>query len=127
MESLAANENLWNSTVFVLRDLRLVETVARPGLSGRGPVKFTPISRWRRRTSGDCTGALRLLDRLPAPSEPRFEASTTAANRAAQTAAATRPMPGPAQSMPRAGTRARPRELLHGLRDRRAEHAFARR
>ncbi|MEV7323435.1 alkaline phosphatase family protein [Streptomyces sp. NPDC093970] len=85
--------------------LRLIETVAAAGgLSGRGPVKFTPISRWRRRTFGDFTGALRLHDRRPAPANPQFEASTTAANLAAQATAATQPMParpGATQSMPR--------------------------
>ncbi|WP_435130251.1 phospholipase C [Actinacidiphila sp. bgisy144] len=84
--------------------LQFIETLtAAGGLSGNGPVKFTPISTWRRRTFGDFTGALRLNDRKPAPSNPQFEPGTTAANLAAQTAAAAQPMPsrpGATQSMP---------------------------
>ena len=74
--------------------LRFIEAItAAGGLSGRGPVNFTPISRWRRRTFGDFTGALRLHDRLPAPGNTQFTPDTTAANLAAQTAAAAQPMP----------------------------------
>jgi phospholipase C len=85
--------------------LRFIEAVTRAGgLSGLGPVTFTPISRWRRRTFGDFTGALRLHDRKPAPANTQFEAATTAANLAAQTTAAAQPMPprpGATQRMPR--------------------------
>ncbi len=39
--------------------LRLIEAVAAAGgLSGRGPIRFPNISRWRRQTFGDLTGAL---------------------------------------------------------------------
>ncbi|WP_405579203.1 phospholipase C [Streptomyces sp. NBC_01190] len=85
--------------------LQFIETLtAAGGLSGHGPVRFTPISTWRRRTFGDLSGALRLHDRKPAPANPQFEAGTTAANLAAQTTAATQPMPprpGATQSRPR--------------------------
>jgi phospholipase C len=84
--------------------LQFIETItAAGGLSGRGPVTFTPISKWRRRTFGDFTGALRLQDRKPAPASTQFEATTTAANLAAQVTAATQPMPtrpGATQTMP---------------------------
>ncbi|MFJ5612634.1 phospholipase C [Streptomyces sp. NPDC093221] len=84
--------------------LRFIETItAAGGLSGHGPVTFTPISKWRRRTFGDLTGALRLQDRKPAPTSPEFAPATTAAHLAAQTAASTQPMParpGATQSFP---------------------------
>jgi phospholipase C len=38
--------------------LRLIEAVAAGGgLSGRGPITFRSISRWRRQTFGNLTGA----------------------------------------------------------------------
>jgi len=84
--------------------LQFIETItAAGGLSGHGPVTFTPISRWRRKTFGDFTGALRLNEKQSAPTNPQFDAGTTAANLAAQTAASTQPMParpGASQTMP---------------------------
>ncbi|GGJ28203.1 phospholipase C [Streptomyces brasiliensis] len=84
--------------------LQLIEAItAAGGLSGNGPVTFTPISTWRRKTFGDFTGALNLKKPQPAPSNTQFEATTTAANLAAQTTAAAQPMPtrpGGTQTMP---------------------------
>jgi phospholipase C len=83
--------------------LRLIESVAvAGGLSGRGPVVFPFISRWRRQTFGDLTGALSGAAQ-PAPTSPEFDPATRAANLAAQTAASTLPqpaIPGQDQTMP---------------------------
>jgi phospholipase C len=86
--------------------LRLIEQVAASGgLSGHGPVTFPNISRWRRRTFSDYTGALRRGTRpQPAPTNTQFSPATTAANLAAQTTASRQPMPprpGATQKLPR--------------------------
>ena len=74
--------------------LRLIEAVAAAGgLSGKGPVTFPNISRWRRKTFSDFTEALRQGKAQPAPSNTQFDAATTAANLAAQTASARLPLP----------------------------------
>jgi phospholipase C len=74
--------------------LRLIEAVAAGGgLSGNGRVTFPNISRWRRATFSDWTGALHLSVPKPAPTSTQFNAATTAANLAAQTTAALQPMP----------------------------------
>jgi phospholipase C len=82
--------------------LRFIEAItAAGGLSGHGAVTFTPISRWRRRTFGDFTGALRLSKPQPAPANTQFDPDTTAANLAAQTTASKQPMPArPAADQP---------------------------
>jgi phospholipase C len=73
--------------------LRLIESVAAAGgLSGTGPVTFPNISRWRRATFGDLTGALG-GQALQAPSNPQFNPALRAANVAAQTAASALPQP----------------------------------
>ena len=83
--------------------LRLIESVAAAGgLSGKGPVTFPLISRWRRLVSSDLTGALSGRA-LPAPSSPQFEPATTAANLAAQEVSSKLPQPafpGADQTMP---------------------------
>jgi phospholipase C len=83
--------------------LRLIETVAAAGgLSGTGPVTFPHISRWRRRTFGDFTRALRGAPQ-PAPANTQFDPATTAANLAAQEIAARQPQtprPGATQQLP---------------------------
>jgi phospholipase C len=83
--------------------LRLIEaTAAAGGLSGRGPVRFSTISRWRRRTFGDLSGALSGNAR-PAPSSPEFDSATRQANLAAQEASSKlpqAPIPGADQTMP---------------------------
>ena len=66
---------------------------AAGGLSGHGPVTFPNISRWRRKTFSDFTGALRPVAPQPAPSNTQFDPATTAANLAAQQAAALQPQP----------------------------------
>jgi phospholipase C len=74
--------------------LRLIEAVAAAGgLSGAGPVTFPNVSRWRRKTFSDWTGAMRPVAGQAAPSNSQFDPATTAANLAAQTAAALLPMP----------------------------------
>ena len=74
--------------------LRLIEAVAAAGgLSGAGPVTFPNVSRWRRKTFSDWTGALRGGRAQAAPTSTQFDASTTAANLAAQQAASLQPMP----------------------------------
>ena len=74
--------------------LRLIEAVAAAGgLSGAGPVTFPNVSRWRRETFSDWTGALRPVAGQAAPSDTQFDPATTAANLAAQTAAALLPLP----------------------------------
>jgi len=74
--------------------LRLIEAVAAAGgLSGAGPVTFPNVSRWRRATFSDWTGALRQVKAQPAPSNTQFDAATTAANLAAQQTASLQPMP----------------------------------
>jgi hypothetical protein len=74
--------------------LRLIETVAAAGgLSGKGPLTFPNLTRWRRATFSDMTGALRPGAGHPAPTSPEFASATTAANLAAQTAASRQPMP----------------------------------
>lgn len=86
--------------------LRSIEAItAAGGLSDHGPVEFTPNSRSRRKSFGDFTGALRLYQLQPAaPANTRFEATTTAADLAAQMTAAAQPMPtrpGADQTVPR--------------------------
>ena len=71
-------------------------------MSGRGPVRFPNISRWRRQTFSDLTGAL-TGSAQPAPSSPEFDPATRAANLAAQQASAKLPLPpfpGADQTMP---------------------------
>jgi phospholipase C len=84
--------------------LRLIEAVAAAGgLSGVGPVTFPNVSRWRRQTFSDLTGALRPVKPQAAPSNTQFNPATTAANLAAQEVAAEQPMParpGAAQTAP---------------------------
>lgn len=84
--------------------LRLIEEItAAGGLSGHGPVTFTPISKWRRKTFGDFTGALRPGRPQPAPTNTEFDAGTRLANVSAQAAASQQPMPprpGATQHMP---------------------------
>jgi len=83
--------------------LQLIEAVtAAGGLSGKGPVTFPNISRWRRQTFGNLTGALG-GSALAAPSSPEFSPTVRAANLAAQTASsklALPPFPGATQTMP---------------------------
>ncbi|HTU72567.1 MAG TPA: alkaline phosphatase family protein [Trebonia sp.] len=85
--------------------LRLIEEVAAAGgLNGQGPVTFPNISRWRRKTFGDFTRALQPVTPKPAPANTQFDPATTAANLAAQQAAAQQPMPprpGATQQAPR--------------------------
>jgi phospholipase C len=74
--------------------LRLIEAVAAAGgLSGAGPVTFPNISRWRRATFSDWTGALRAGTPQAAPASTQFDATTTAANLAAQQTASLQPLP----------------------------------
>lgn len=84
--------------------LQFLEAVtAAGGLSGHGPVKFSPISEWRRKTFTDFTGALRPGPQ-PAPTNTEFDPDVRLANLNAQTAAAQQPMPprpGATQHMPR--------------------------
>jgi phospholipase C len=84
--------------------LMLIEAVAAAGgLSGTGPVTFPNVSRWRRATFSDFTGALRPGTPKPAPTNTQFDPSTTAANLAAQQTASLQPMPprpGATQQMP---------------------------
>jgi phospholipase C len=84
--------------------LQLLEAVtAAGGLSGHGPVTFTPISPWRRKTFGDFTGALRPGKPKPAPANPEFDSDTRLANLNAQATASQQPMPprpGATQHLP---------------------------
>src|ERR1700733_8303513 len=74
--------------------LRLIEAVAAAGgLSGKGPVTFPNVSRWRRATFSDWTEALGQGKAHPAHSTPQFAPATPAANLAAQTASARLPLP----------------------------------
>jgi phospholipase C len=74
--------------------LRLIEAVAAAGgLSGAGPVTFPNISRWRRKTFSDWTGALRPGTPKAAPASTQFTPAATAANLAAQQTAARQPLP----------------------------------
>jgi phospholipase C len=74
--------------------LRLIEAVAAAGgFSGAGAFTFPNISRWRRKTFSDWTGALRPGAGQAAPASTQFSAATTAANLAAQQTAALQPMP----------------------------------
>jgi len=74
--------------------LRFIEEVTKAGgLSGKGPVTFTPISRWRRATMGDFTGALQPVAAQAAPTNTQFDPATTAANAAAQKTASLQPQP----------------------------------
>jgi phospholipase C len=74
--------------------LRLIEAVAAAGgLSGKGPVTFPNVSRWRRATFSDWTGALRPGAAQAAPASTQFSPGTTAANLAAQQTAARQPLP----------------------------------
>jgi phospholipase C len=81
----------------------MIESVAAAGgLSGRGPIRFPNISRWRRQTFSDLTGALSGPARL-APVSREFDPAVRAANFAAQTASAKLPqplVPARAQRMP---------------------------
>ncbi|MBO0701318.1 MAG: phospholipase [Candidatus Dormibacteraeota bacterium] len=83
--------------------LRLIESVAAAGgLSGKGPVTFPNISRWRRQVSSDFTGALTGAAK-PAPSSPEFDPAKRASNLAAQQASSKLPLPaipGADQTMP---------------------------
>jgi phospholipase C len=85
--------------------LRLIEAVAAAGgLSGAGPVTFPNISRWRRQTFSDLTGALQQVAPQAAPTSTQFNPATTAANLAAQQVAARLPLPqrpGATQQKPR--------------------------
>jgi phospholipase C len=85
--------------------LRLIEAVAAAGgLSGAGPVTFPNISRWRRATFSDWTEAVRPGSGKAAPTSTQFDASTTAANLAAQKTAALQalpPRPGATQHLPK--------------------------
>jgi phospholipase C len=85
--------------------LRLIEAVAAAGgLSGAGPVTFPNISRWRRATFSNFTGALLSAMGKPAPTSTQFTPSTTAANLAAQKTASLQPLPprpGASQQMPK--------------------------
>jgi len=84
--------------------LRLIESVAAAGgLSGKGPITFPNISRWRRATFGDFSGALQPGAPQPAPSSPEFDPTVRAANAAAQAASSKLPLPpfpGAAQTLP---------------------------
>ncbi|HSZ41505.1 MAG TPA: alkaline phosphatase family protein [Trebonia sp.] len=74
--------------------LQFIEAVtAAGGLSGKGPVTFTPVSRWRRATMSDFTGSLRQGTGQSAPSSTQFSPTTTAANATAQKTASLQPMP----------------------------------
>ena len=75
--------------------LRLIEAVAAAGgLSGAGPVTFPNISRWRRKTFSDWTGAIRPgTPPQAAPTSTQFTPATTAANLAAQQTASLLPLP----------------------------------
>jgi phospholipase C len=85
--------------------LRLIEAVAAAGgLSAKGPVTFPNVSRWRRATFGDFTGALGSGTPQAAPTSTQFDPATTAANLAAQQKAALLPLPprpGATQQMPK--------------------------
>jgi len=85
--------------------LRLIEAVAAAGgLSGKGPVSFPNVSRWRRATFSNLTGALGSGTPQPAPTSTQFDPSTTAANLAAQKTASLQPLPsrpGASQQMPK--------------------------
>ncbi|MGH3402710.1 MAG: alkaline phosphatase family protein [Streptosporangiaceae bacterium] len=84
LEALAANEDLWNSTVFI------INYDENDGFFGR-------------RTFGDFTGSLRGAAQ-PAPASTQFDPATTAANLAAQTIASRQPQtprPGATQQMPK--------------------------
>ena len=84
--------------------LRLIESVAAAGgLSGNGPVIFPHISRWRRATFGDLSGALQPGSPQPAPSSPQFDRAVRGASLAAQTASSKLPLPAfpaAAQTLP---------------------------
>ena len=74
--------------------LRLIEAVAAAGgMSAKGAFTFPHISRWRRRTFSDLTGALRQVNPQPAPTNTQFDPATTAANLAAQQASSRLPLP----------------------------------
>jgi phospholipase C len=74
--------------------LRFIEEVTKAGgLSGKGPVTFSPISKWRRKTFGDFTGALQPVAPKAAPTNTQFDATTTVANATAQHTASLQPMP----------------------------------
>jgi phospholipase C len=84
--------------------LQLIEAVtAAGGLSAKGAVTFPGPSRWRRATMSNLTRALQPVTAQPAPSSNEFDPATTAANLAAQQAAALQalpPRPGAAQQFP---------------------------
>jgi len=84
--------------------LQLIEAVAAGGgLSGKGPVTFPNISRWRRATMSNFTGALKPGQGKAAPTSTQFNPATTAANLAAQQTAAQQalpPRPGATQQFP---------------------------
>jgi phospholipase C len=83
--------------------LRLIEAItASKGLSGKGPVTFDSITRWRRETFSDFTGVFKAKAQ-PAPTSREFDEETRLANLNAQAAASTQPMPqvpGATQHMP---------------------------
>jgi phospholipase C len=85
--------------------LRLIEAVAAAGgLSGTGPVTFPNVSRWRRTTFSNFTGALHPGKPKAAPTSTQFNPTTTAANLAAQKTASQQalpPRPGANQHMPK--------------------------
>jgi phospholipase C len=77
---------------------------AAGGLSGAGPVTFPNISRWRRATFSNFTGALLSGTGKPAPTSTQFTPGTTAANLAAQKTASLQPLPprpGASQQLPK--------------------------
>ena len=65
---------------------------AAGGLSGRGPIRFPNISRWRRQTFSDLTGGLG-GGAQPAPTSPEFDPATRAAELASQQASSMLPLP----------------------------------
>ncbi|HEX3814099.1 MAG TPA: alkaline phosphatase family protein [Mycobacteriales bacterium] len=84
--------------------LQFLEAVtAAGGLSDHGPVTFTPISQWRRKTFTDFTSALRPGPH-PAPTNTEFDPNVRLANVNAQATASQQPMPprpGGTQHLPR--------------------------
>jgi phospholipase C len=74
--------------------MQLVEAVAAAGgLSGRNAVTFSNISRWRRATFSNLSGALGTTGAQAAPSNTQFDPAVRAANLTAQTAASAQPLP----------------------------------
>jgi phospholipase C len=74
--------------------LQLIEAVAAAGgLSGKGPVTFPNVSRWRRATFSNFTGSLRSGKPKAAPTSTQFDPTTRAANLAAQETASQQSLP----------------------------------